>query len=286
MTAVLRDPVAALVRTAGEQFRSPLSPVHAMLPSIERAHDARHLNAIVNDPAVLPLVQGQSEGPLDLSAIVANPANVALIGDHGAALFARMQIGLYEAHVPVLPSAPAGWGLAFARAAFHWLFTRTEAVEVTMRAPQPNPAMKRLAETIGARLELTDPKGWFHDGNFVSADIYRLIAQDWIATAPGLTERGRWFHTKLSAEYARHGRQEPSRPSDAAADRHIGAAVEMMMAGQPDKGAVFWNRYAAMANCPSVVITSYRPVTVDIRDALIVVRNDDFWVALVKPGAH
>ena len=147
-------------------------------------------------------------------------------------------------------------------------------------------ALRQLAEAIGAIFEFTNPRGWIMEGEFVPADIYRLTIQDWMRDAPGLPERGHWFHQKLSAEYARHGRTEPNHPDDDVHDRYVGTAAEMLMGGQPDKAVIFYDRWAAMSGYAPISITSYRPITVDIRDALIVVRPDDFWVALVKPGAH
>lgn len=264
--------------------RPPLSDLHAMLGKIERRFDAARLNAIANHPSIYPLVKGFDDKPIDLSAVVANPDNILLIGEHGAMLFNAMQPGLYEAHLQVLPEGYGPWSRAFAAAAIHWLFTRSDAVEIWARVPHA--AGRRLAEDIGAGYELTNPRGWIADSAFVPAEVYRLTIQDWLGNAPGLAERGQWFREKLSAEWLRHVRREPPRPDAGGYDQYLGATVEMLMGDMPDKAVIFHNRWAAMSGYPPIAVTSYRPITVDLGDALIVVRTDDFWVALIRPGAN
>jgi hypothetical protein len=48
--------------------------------------------------AAYPHVRGYSLWPLDLSAVITDPANVLLAGEHRAILFQQLQFDLYEAH--------------------------------------------------------------------------------------------------------------------------------------------------------------------------------------------
>lgn len=262
----------------------PLSALHAMLGEVALEVDAEWLNTLCNDPSIYPLVKGFDDRPIDLSAVVANPANVCLRGEHGAVLFTRMQPGLYEVHVQVLPSGYGPWARAFIRACLHWMFTRSDAVEVWARCPHQ--AGRRLAEDIGATYEFTNRTGWIMDGAYVPAEVYRLTVQDWLRDAPGLEERGGWFQARLASEYVRHGRKPPASTDDPAVLRHTGAAMEMLMGGQANKAAILYARFAAMSGRAPIMVTSYHPTTVDLGEALIVVRPDDFWVALVRPGAN
>jgi len=257
-------------------IRRSLSPMHEMLSGIVCAKDARRLNEIVNHASVLPWVKGSLDGPLDLSVPVADRRNVTLLGEHGAVLFHWHQPGLYEAHTQVLPEGRGGWTLSFVRAALHWLFTRTEATEILTKCPRGNVAAKALARSIHGAFDFTNHHGWFRDGILIPTDIYSLKVQDWVRQAPGLVERGRWFHERLEEEFALHAIQEPPHPDDEAHDRYVGAACEMLLGGQPEKGVAFYNRWAVMAGYEQVKIVMNDPLTVDIKTAVIRVSERDF----------
>lgn len=254
-----------------------------MLGKIERTFDAMRLNEIVNHPSVYRWVKGPAEGKIDLTDVLASPVNVCLMGEHGAELFVKLQPGLYEVHSQCLPEGRGRWMLGFVQAALHWMFTRTDAVELVTRCP--NLAAKALAKAIGGTKEFTNPNGWILDGKTVPADIYALRLQDWMRTAPGLEERGAWFHDRLEAEYARHGMAEPPHPDDHVHDRYVGAACEMFLGDVPNKAAIFYNRWAGMAGYEPVKIIDYDPLTIDIRDAILIVREDDFWMPICRKAA-
>lgn len=263
---------------------TPLSDLHAALGKIERTFDATRLNEIVNHESVLPWVRGAAEGPLDLTDILASPSNICLMGDHGAEVFVKIQHGMYEAHTSILPDGRGAWAVRFVRAALHHLFTRTDAVEVLTRCPTL--AAKALAKAIGGTKEFTNPNGWILDGKSVPADIYALRIQDWMRTAPGLEERGHWFHERLEAEYARHGMTDPvPHPDDDVHDRYVGAACEMFLGDVPNKAAIFYNRFATMAGYEPVSIIDYDPLTLDIRDAVLIVRDEDFFMPICRKAA-
>lgn len=168
--------------------------------------------------------------------------------------------------------------LRFTQECLKWMFTRTDAMEIMTRCPHGNLPAKALAKAIGGTYEFTNPNGWVMDGKAVPADIYALRIQDWLRTAPGLEERGAEFHDKLEKEFARLGMGD-NHPDDANHDRHVGAAYEMFMGGQPHKGAVIYNRFASMAGYLPIYVVSTEPfVSVNIQSALLVMKNDDFFV--------
>lgn len=260
----------------------PLSDVHRALAGIERQHHARRLNEIANHPTVYPTVRGYSTGPLDLTAVVANPANILLVGEQGALLFVSLQPGLFEVHSQCLPEGRGAWMVRFVRACLHWVFTRTDAVEILTRCPTV--ATKALATRIGGKHLFTNPRGWVMDLDPVPADIYGIGITDWMRTAPGLEERGHWFHEKLEAEFARHNKVEPNHPDDDVHDRYVGAACEMFLGGQPVKAAIFYARWAKMADYEPFKILNFDPLTVDIGTAILIVPTDgrDFWIAACR----
>lgn len=246
----------------------------------ERQNDAERLNELANHPAIYPWVRGPHKGALDLSPVTADPDNIVLAGEHGAEIFIPIQPGIYEAHSMCLPEGRGPWMVGFVEDCLRHLFTRTDCVEVVTRCPTRQAVA--LAKRVGLTCEFTNPKGWLIDGKQVSADIYALRVQDWMRLAPGLEERGHWFHDRLEQEFARMGRTEPQHDDDPVHDRYVGAAVEMMFGGQPMKGQIFYNRFAQLADYHPIRVMREGPLVVDIGNAILVIRNGDFYVASLQ----
>src|SRR3990167_10259149 len=255
-----------------------LSALHAALNGIERHVNPHFINRVANHPAIYPWVKGYAQGQLDLAPILADPRHYALMGEFGGVLFVNHQPGLYEAHTQIMPEGRGAWALATVRACLHWIFTRTDCVEVMTRVPKGNLGARALAKAIGGRFEFTNPRGWVMNGDPIPADIFALKIQDWMRDAPGLVERGQWFHDRLEAEYERHGVTIPQHDDDAVHDRYVGAACEMALGGQPDKAVIFYNRWAALADYAPVTLMGRDPVVFDIRDAVVALRDDKLWV--------
>ena len=261
-----------------------LSPLHAMLATIERHPYALRLNELANHPSIDPWVRGYLLGKIDMASVVANPANVALVGMHGAIIFICLQPGIFEAHSMCLPAGRGQWMLAFARACEHWVFTRTNALELLTRVPKGNLGARALGRALGWSFEFRNEKGWIKDKDPIPADVFGLRLQEWARTAPGLEERGHWFHEKLEAEFRAHGKAEPPHGDDKVHDRYAGLCAEMLLGGQPDKAVALYNRTAALAGYQQIAIAGYDPLLVEIVSAQIIVRPDtqDFWCPLVR----
>lgn len=246
---------------------------------ITRVYNADKLNKVVNHPSVARWVKGSYDGEyLDLTPLAQDRNNVVLMGEHGGVVFVQHQLGLYEAHTQVLPEGRGQWTLDMVNAALNYMFSRSEAVEIVTRVPKGNLGARGLVRAIHGVFEFRRADGWVVDGQQVYADIYALRIQDWMRTAPGLTERGSWFHNRLEQEYARLGRTLPQHTEDTVHDRYVGAAVEMILGNQPQKAIVFYNRWAKIAGYEEIKLVTDRPLVLDIRDALILVRDQNFWV--------
>jgi len=261
----------------------PLSDLHQMLAKIGRERHAARINKVVNDPSVFDWVRGNHKGPLDLTPVVANPSNILLMGQHGGILFVQLQHGLYEAHTQVLPEGRGKWAFEMVQAAIHWMFTRSDAFEIMTRCPRGNLGARALAKAIGGKFEFTNPRGWVKDGETISADIFSINIQEWMRRAPGLEERGEWFHHLLEDQYRRLGYKEPLHPEDRIHDRYVGAACEMILNKQASKAAILYNRWAKMADYATIEIMCVEnPTAVNIRDAILMVREDGtFYVASI-----
>ena len=254
------------------------SPVTSLL-GVTRQFDAKRLNEIVNDPAVLPWVRGGVDGPLDLTFAVENPGNVLLVGEHGAMLLIQLQPGLFEAHTQVLPIGRGEWAVNFAKACVFWMFTRTTCFELMTKCPHGNLGARALAKCVGGKKLFTNPRGWSKDGKTIPADIFGITIQDWLLTANGLEERGHWFHERLASEYRKLGRKEAPHPDDDTHDRYVGMACEMFLGGQAQKAVLLYGRWASMADYAPIELMSLDPVAINIQDAVIVMRKNDFYVA-------
>lgn len=247
-------------------------------PEVTRHASAVEFNKIVNDPSVYDWVRGGYEGYLDMTPVVDDPSNILLMGKHGGVLCIRHQPGLYEAHTSILPSGRGKWALDWGAQCFHWMFTKTDAVEIVTRVPFGNVAAKALTKRTHGVLEFRRESGWVKNGQPIPADIYSWKIQDWMRTAPGLVKRGQWFHDRLEEEFRRLGKKHDSHPQCDLHDRYVGVTIDMIMGGQPQKAVVFYNRWAKMAGYGTIEIATFHPLTIDIRDALLAIRNNDFWV--------
>lgn len=249
---------------------------------VRRHFTADTLNLVVNDPSVYEWVRGAHKGYLDVTPIVENLNNYVLMGEYGGVVFTQHQPGLYEAHTQVLPAGRGEWTIKMVEAALEYMFTKTDAVEIVTRVPKGNRAAHALVKAIHGVFEFRMDKGWVIKDEPVFADLYALRIQDWARTAKGLVEQGQWFHHRLEEEYAKLGRTTPSHPEDAVHDRYVGMATKIIMGGQAPKGVVFYNRWASICGYAPVTVVTENPLVLDIQDAIIMVRDDDFWVMDIR----
>jgi hypothetical protein len=246
---------------------------------IERARDAVFINRLANDPAVRPYMLAPP-GPIDFSSALSGERVYGIQGEHGAMLFHNVVPQVFEIHTMILPDGRGPWALEFARAAVDWLFCRTAATEVYTRVPEGNVAAMALTRACGAKPEQKVTQNI--NGMGVPLEIYSGRLQDWVRIAPGLEERGKTFHVKLVNKYAAMGITEKVHPEDPWHNRHVGAAVGMILGGQFIKGVLIFNRWAAMALAPAMRIVSQDPLVLDISDCRIEVQGDDFEIV---PGS-
>jgi hypothetical protein len=99
-----------------------------------RSFDADLLNDLINHPTIRPHVGGDPTVCLDLSALVADDKNYALLGPHGGFFMTWTAPGTYEIHTFILPEGrgPQARELALDARAYmadqgaHHLWTRVE----------------------------------------------------------------------------------------------------------------------------------------------------------------
>lgn len=258
---------------------SELDILNAGLDRVQRCFDAPTLNAIVNDPGVRPAVGGAHLDPLDLTEFVKNPQNIALIDDGAVALFTLRTQGLYEVHSMALPERRGAHVVRATRAFLHWMFTRTNAVEIATRVPSGNMPALASALANGFEFEFERPEAWITPEGAEPAKFYSLSLQRWMARAPGLEDRGSWFHAELEKACERAG-VEVMLSEESGINRYIGAACEMMFGGQPVKAVHFYNRFAAVARVAPLVVISADEMVVAVGDYAL--RIDPDYLEVTK----
>lgn len=247
--------------------------------AVERLTDnAAKINHFVNHPAIYPFVKGSNAGPLDLSSVVRNPAHVVLVSDHGGMIFIKHQTGVYEFHSAVLPENRGEWTARGAVAAFHWMFTKTDAFELMTKCPHGNVAASAGAKFIGMTKDFTTRPIWLTDEGMVPVDVYGLRIQDWVRRAPGLVEIGHEFHERLAAQLKAKGRSEEIHADDETHDRYVGATAAMFEHGLLVKAVAFYNRWAVMSGYVPIKLLSRDPAVINIGTAVLKVTGGQFEV--------
>lgn len=242
---------------------------------ITRTMDARRLNQIANHPDVRPYIGG--EGPIDLTPIAQNPANVLIEAEHGGWVLQPILAGVYEIHTLFLKE---GRGSAFFKAAremLRWMFTRTDALEIVTKVPDDNPGAAMAALKVGFRERFHRDNAWAPG---IGVSYQALTLDGWIARDGVIAKEGHAFHEALESAKKAAGSELPDHPEDAAHERVVGAAVLMARAGLAQKAVGVYGRWATFAGYATIEIVG--PNLIDVRDAIVDVSGPEMAVLLVR----
>lgn len=234
---------------------------------VVRSNDVTKFNAVINHPSVHPWVS-KTEQELDASDVIADRRNILLEAPHGFFIFHFHEPGTYEVHTQFLPEGRGKNAFISAKEASHYMFTKTDCVEILTKVPVENVAAKKLTTAMGFTQLFTGSK-WKEK----PVEFFRLGIEEWMANAPRLVEKGDWFHHELLRQGA-----EADHEDDPVHDRYVGAAVEMILAGQVGKGIVYYNRWARFYGYETIQCVSETPLVIDIRTAKLAVGNGSFEV--------
>ena len=249
--------------------------------SIKRTLDASALNEVANHPEVRPWLGG--EGPLDLGETVAaigpdGLANFALVTDGGGFLLIRHEPGTYEVHSMFLPEARTRTVRAM-RAGMAYMFTQTDCEKLITKVPDGNDRAANLARLGGFRSMFRREECWKGGGGIAHLGI---TIDEWAMACKDLEADGEWFHTRLEEAKREAGSEMPAHAHDAAHERAVGAAVQMMRAGNVAKGLAFYNRWARFAGYAEIIQLQDVPAVLDLGDAVIELRGDDMGILLCR----
>lgn len=250
--------------------------------SVNRVYSADTLNEVVNHHEVRPWVGFPWLGKLDLTQAVADPRNVLLMAEGGGFLFIQQEPGIYEAHSQFLPEHRGENVITAARDAERFMFTRTDCIEIRSKVPHGNVAAAAFAKKMRYELQFERTHGWQTADGLVPCKYYARSITQWANQADELKATGQFFHEKLEVAKIAAGSQMPIHEDDDAHDLYVGATVEMIAAGQIMKAMGFYARWAAFAGYGPIAVIADNPVVIDIGDALLAVRGDDFDVILTR----
>jgi len=193
---------------------------------LARTLDPASINAAANHPDVRPWLGLLNLGPLDLTALVTDPANVTLAGEHGGFLCHRIGEGLFEIHSIFSPGG-RGRLRPETRAGLRFLFTQTDAVRVVTQVPDCNPRAAALALKTGFEQVLHRPSAWdAPDGTRCGVSYQAVTLDRWAEVSTEVLVTGGALANAVALE------------TDDAALRTLGAAAELAT-GSPIKAVRF-----------------------------------------------
>lgn len=255
---------------------------------IHRSFDADDINPILNDPRVFESIKlpGMTTD-IDATPIVTNPSNVLLMAEGGGIIFAQQEGGIYDVHTAFLKPERNKTGGPHIRnvceQAYRWIFTHTDCMVLQTRIPAFNRAAIIFAPLVGWRFEFERKGVWPTDQGPVDMSYFSLRYEEWVRRDQEFVDSGRKFHQRLDEEFARHKALHDNHPDDEAHDRYVGACIQTILAGQPEKAVVLYNRWAAFSGYGPIAMVSRSPLLIDIGTALLMVENDNFKVIQCRP---
>src|ERR1700761_519331 len=92
---------------------------------LNRSFDVKHINGILNDPAVRPDVADLGDGYLDIGKIIHDKNTYCLFGEYGGTIFFQTLPATYEVHTVATAMGRGAWIADFVVKAADWIFTRT-----------------------------------------------------------------------------------------------------------------------------------------------------------------
>lgn len=239
-----------------------------------RTLDPSGFNRVCNHPDVRPWLGG--EGPIDVASIVTDPNNYALFFGEGGFILHAGPAASFEVHSQFTPEGrPSSFDAM--RAGMDYMFTRTNALQLTTFLPDNNPAAKGLALKGGF-------KPWMRRANHIcgTGEQARIDIDDWICRTLELEADGERFHDALEQAKVAQGSTLPVHDHDPVHERYVGAAFRMFSRGQGRKAEAIYNRWAANAGYAQIRLISESPPVVDAIDAVVGMNDGQVEVLLCR----
>ena len=242
---------------------------------IRRTMDPAHLNRVANHPDVRPWLGG--DGVLDLSTLITNPDNIAVVSEHGGFIGVAQGYGRYEVHSLFTPERQGLETLSAMRAGLDYMFAATDCLELVTKIPEGNRAAAALALRAGFEVRWTAPLKWT-GGQTVAADFLGLTLERWALRSPQTPTLGEWVHECLTHAKASVGSVLPVHPDDPVHDRIVGASAWMLRNGNVQKAVSFYNQWARFSEYAQITVLCDQPIVIDVQDAILECRATEVEV--------
>lgn len=238
------------------------------------SRDPERYHRIANDPAVLPFVVEKGVGAIDLTAFFENPRNIGFLFTDCAFLVHCLEPGVYEVHSMALPHARGRYVFDSATMAIRFMFFATDAMEILTRVVDGNVAATALTRKVGFAHEFERDNAWQTEEGPKAVQFYAMRYPEWVKHQDWLRASGEWFHSIEGVS--------DTHPDDPVHDLYVGAMVETVLAGQPDKGAFLYNRWARFAGYDTVSIVDRDPLRFLVSGHHVVVDQGRVEIAAVS----
>lgn len=247
-----------------------------------RTLDAAHFNAVVNHPEIRPWMGGSGE--IDLTEVIADPANIALQTEHGGYILARHPYmhGVYEAHSQFLPEGRGEEATKARDEGFRWLFTHTDCIEVITRVPSFNRAALAYTKQSGFLPSFVQDGSFNHEGQLHDTHFFSLPLIRWAMLDEQTLLVGRAFHEGLEAAKTQAGSDRVAHADCDAHDRIVGATFAMIKAGNTRKAIAFYNGWSTVTGYEPLQLLSEHPPVVDVQDAIVTLRAGELFFLKVR----
>lgn len=254
------------------------------LTLVRRTQDPRLVLPVINHPEVRPwLGAGDKDISPDVVALVLNPLNHVLVSQYAAVIFQWLEPGRYEVHSQCVPEGRGPHSQHVAEEVMRYIFTRTDCQEVITRVPDGNLGAVGVCRVVGFGKTFRRPAAWLTpDGQMADVQFYALSMEKWRGRDPVIAEIGAEFHDWLEGLKAAGGSERPVHEADEDHDRAVGASTLMFSAGQAQKGALSYNRWASLAGYGQIALVSDAPIVVDVLDAIVQVCGREAEALLVR----
>ena len=249
------------------------------------ADDLPQISRICNDPAIRVWA---ADGAPPFDAARAMAPNFAVLGDEGCFVATLIEPSRYMVHTSLLPAYRGAPAVVASHRALGVAFCETDALELETIAPSNTTHVALFARQMGFRPRFKRRGIWPHAGQLHDLQFLSMTVLDW-ALGGACEASGAWFHEQIdvqrqafNAAAANHVDSASlhilPHQHDAAHDAVVGAAVEMVRAGRPDKAVGFYNYWARVAGYQQIAIVSRDPLCIDIRQCVLKVEGDRFTV--------
>jgi hypothetical protein len=143
-------------------------------------------------------------------------------------------------------------------------------MEVVTKVPVSNRPALRRAPQMGFQRRFERAEAWVEtDGRLGPLVYFGFTLDTWIETDERAPLEGAAFHATLERAKRAAGSALAPHDDDPAHDRAVGAAVQMMRAGNVRKAVWTYNRWARLAGYQLITLLSETPVAIEFDDVVV-----------------